>query len=326
MESPSPLRGLVRRGAKGTQEVVLEKKMRTRAGSAPLWMGRVPRQGRACPCAALASRREAIVRTSSLCLFTAATVLFGGAGSSRRARAAATYKEDDLEELNKLFAEAMKLSDGEFDPADEAWSKIIEFSPDTSASWSNRGTFRLQRGKFREASTDLARSVELEGGPEKADGYLLNNWGNALGACGDWDGALVAYKQAAAAGEAAADSDMTEIAEANHALGLLQCSSDEESLAEIRGLLRKDPSFLDMKAAEVAALWATGNKGAAEEAWNSLQNSDKDSGLYSKRFAIARVQGRWPPRPTAALSAFITVQNKGNAVDYDGTVKTYEFK
>jgi len=38
------------------------------------------------------------------------------------------------------------------------------------------------------------------------------------------------------------------------------------------------------------------------------------------------MQGRWPPRATAALSAFITLSKKGNTVDYDGQVKTFEFK
>ena len=43
---------------------------------------------------------------------------------------------------------------------------------------------------------------------------------------------------------------------------------------------------------------------------SALQTAD-EGGLYAKQLAIARVQSRWPPRVTAALSAFITVQNKG---------------
>ena len=183
----------------------------------------------------------------------------------------------------------------------------------------------MQRGRWAEAEADLAKAIELEGGINDADGYLTNNYGNALGANGKWDEALSAYRQASFAGSQAGDNDLSEISDANHALGLLQVGRDADALEEIRGLLRRDPNFLDMRAAETAALWAQGEAEAAEAAWNVLQNADTDTGLYSKQFAIARVQGRWPPRATAALSGFITVQSKGNALDYDGKLRTYDF-
>ena len=160
--------------------------------------------------------------------------------------------------------------------------------------------------------------MELEGGQEAAEGYLENNLGNALGANGKWEEALSAYKQASITGTNSGDSDLAEIADANHALSLLQLERDGAALEEVRSLLRRDPNFLDMRAAETAALWALGDRSASEAAWNELQNLDSEAQLYSKRFAIARVQGRWPPRCTAALSAFITVSSKGNAMDYDG--------
>ena len=99
---------------------------------------------------------------------------------------------------------------------------------------------------------------------------------------------------------------------------------ESQALEECRSLLRKDPNFLDMRAAETAILWAKGDREGAESAWTALQTMD-EAGLYPRQFAIARVQGRWPPRCTAALSAFITVQGKGNATDYDGNIKTYNF-
>ena len=88
--------------------------------------------------------------------------------------AAATYDKQNLEELVKLFNEAIDISKGEeFAPADESWTKIIDFAPDTSAAWSNRGTFRLQRGKWSEGLGDLEKAIELEGGVDNADGYLV---------------------------------------------------------------------------------------------------------------------------------------------------------
>lgn len=60
---------------------------------------------------------------------------------------------------------------------------------------------------------------------------------------------------------------MQEIAEANYALGLMQTSRDQEALEEVRSLLRKDPNFLDMRAAEAAILWALRDESGAETAW-----------------------------------------------------------
>ena len=78
----------------------------------------------------------------------AAAAALSRAGPSQ---AAAKFDSKQLDELNKLFGEAIELSklggEESFAPADEAWTKIIEFSPETSAAWSNRGTFRLQRYK-----------------------------------------------------------------------------------------------------------------------------------------------------------------------------------
>lgn len=270
---------------------------------------------RSCECSAVAvSRRKAVASTLS------ALVLARGERASAKAR----YDASQVEELTRLFTEAIKLSNGETEPADEAWTRIIDFAPDTSAAWSNRGTFRLQRGLWNTALEDLEQAVALEGGAESADGYLMNNLGNAFGANGRWDDALKAYKQSALTGSKAGDEDLAEIADANHGLGLMQVGRDEEALDEFRRLLRRDANFLDMRAAETAALWAQGDRSGAEAAWTQLQTAD-EGGLYPKQLAIARVQGRWPPRCTAALSAFLTVKAKGDAMGYDGKIKTYDF-
>ena len=41
--------------------------------------------------------------------------------------------------------------------------------------------------------------------------------------------------------------------------------------------------------------------------------------------STAIVAPRWPPRCTAALDAFLKVARVGEALDYDGVVKRYEF-
>lgn len=41
--------------------------------------------------------------------------------------------------------------------------------------------------------------------------------------------------------------------------------------------------------------------------------------------STARVAGRWPPRATAALDAFLRVSRRGEAVGYDGAARTFDF-
>lgn len=47
--------------------------------------------------------------------------------------------------------------------------------------------------------------------------------------------------------------------------------------------------------------------------------------LYSKLSAVDRVKGRWPPRATAALDAFLSVSKSGIAKGYDGMIHQYDF-
>lgn len=77
------------------------------------------------------------------------------------------------------------------------WSRAIDLDPGNSASWSNRGTSRLQRGDWRGAAADLEHAAALETASKgRADAVVLNNLGNAQGALGDWDGAAASYKAA----------------------------------------------------------------------------------------------------------------------------------
>ena len=95
----------------------------------------IARQRTAAPRAS--STRRDLLLTS---LVTSAGILAG----PKRGEAKATYDKRALDELTKLFGEAIELSNkgdaGE--QADDAWSRIIEFDNTSSAAWSNRGTFR----------------------------------------------------------------------------------------------------------------------------------------------------------------------------------------
>jgi tetratricopeptide (TPR) repeat protein len=60
-----------------------------------------------------------------------------------------------------------------------AWGRVLELAPDSAAAWSNRGTLRLQGGRWADAEADLTRAVELERGSPEGDGSgaTLNNLG-----------------------------------------------------------------------------------------------------------------------------------------------------
>lgn len=59
-------------------------------------------------------------------------------------------------------------------------------------------------------------------------------------------------------------------------------------------VLHRDPQFLDMRAALTGFLWATGQKAAAEEAWEQLQAASDGLGaaLYGKNKVLERVRHR----------------------------------
>lgn len=89
-------------------------------------------------------------------------------------------------------------------------------APLNAAAWSNRGTKRLQAGRWAEARDDLERSVELSADANDPDPLTLNNLGNAEGALGHWDVAMSYYL------EASKSREMESIALANFALAKFQ--------------------------------------------------------------------------------------------------------
>lgn len=46
--------------------------------------------------------------------------------------------------------------------ADKAWTDAIAIDPSNPNAWSNRGTSRLQFGRWQEAREDLLKALELE--------------------------------------------------------------------------------------------------------------------------------------------------------------------
>ena len=55
--------------------------------------------------------------------------------------------------------------------------------------------------------------------------------------------------------------------------GRVVLQRDAEALKVARGILRKDPEFLDVRCAATAFLWAMGEAAGAEGEWNQLQQA-----------------------------------------------------
>lgn len=305
-----------------------------------------------------ALRRQTSTRRSAL---FAAFAGFAAAFASPDTRAEAAASAD-MKTLTELFNRAM--TSPSYEEAESLWTKAIEIappnSPALSAAYSNRGTLRLQYSEWLGAVEDLQKSVDLDG--DHPDPLALNNLGNSKGALGRWDEAMADFL------EASRFEDMRAIAQANYALAAFQTGRQDLATSTARKLLRKDPEFLDMRAALSAFLWAAGDQAEAEAEWTYLcksgrgfgakesAESKRDDGalaysatLLSQQFAQIGaeltggvkeagldtpcrlykstdvVANRWPPRATAALDAFLRVRRDGQALDYDGEVKTFDF-
>ena len=181
------------------------------------------------------------------------------------------------ENLARAFADAMALA-GDYDAADAAWTRAIEIDPTNAAAWGNRGTSRLQAGRWADARDDLEKAVGLSPDANAPDALTLNNLGNAEGACGRWDVAAAYFL------EASKSRDLRDIALANFALAKFQVGDVAAALRATRSLLRRDPEFWDARAATAAFLWARGDEEDAEAEWTKARPGH--TGSHATAFAL----------------------------------------
>ncbi|KAK9863256.1 hypothetical protein WJX84_010853 [Apatococcus fuscideae] len=190
--------------------------------------------------------------------------------------------------FSRIFREALEAPD--FQSADEAWSKAISLKPGNAAAWSNRGTKRLQAGRWREAREDLQKALALEASQSvehEPSSMVLNNLGNAEGALGDWTEARQHFLTAAQD----PDPGLSAMYQLNYSLGAFQEGDAQAAVQGARGILRRDPFFLDARAALTAFLWGKGERDEAEGEWEALQQSGDGFGssMYNKQDAVERL-------------------------------------
>ena len=263
----------------------------------------------------------------------------------------------------QLFNQAMNANS--YEDAENAWTKAIDLAPNNSAAFSNRGTLRLQAGQWSAAIEDLQRSIEIdEKGGRGADASVLNNLGNAKGAIGLWDSAMEDFLKASkddsmreialanyalAAFETGKDElavktaqtilrkdpefwDMRAALTAFHwGIGDLDKAEDEwQTLCTSGRGFGQSESAESVRSFGDVAYASKLLEQQVKQQLNIAAGVDEDDlgddtpcQLYKTTDTVA---GRWPPRPTAALDAYLRVTSVGQALGYDGMVKEYKFK
>lgn len=283
-----------------------------------------------CACATPPCRRAEPTRRQALHLLAFAAV---GAAAGMALPALADAPDDAVaafKEVTRLQDAAFDLTNlGKFADAEKYWDKLISMKDTNAAAYSNRGNCRTSQGKFAAAVEDFDEAIRLA--PEEPDCYLgkgvaleglrdfqgalkcydvantksiarfgtpdsvaINNRGNALGQMGDWKGAADAFHTASVA------SRENVFSRANEAYALYQMGKPE-AIMMLETLLRRYPTFVDVRAALVAVYWADEDKrGMAETYWGQVLEED----IRYKDGDWVKDIRRWPPILDAQLDNF----------------------
>ncbi|KAF5834007.1 hypothetical protein DUNSADRAFT_9492 [Dunaliella salina] len=243
-------------------------------------------------------------------------------------------KDPDLVDAALMMQDGLNAADVKAEEA--VWTRIIDKYKDTDRQWTadivgraygNRGNARTRQGRIEEALADYNEAIRLspwspnpvlnrgiayealgryEDAAEQYKAVIAvdetdpagwNNLGNSVAGMGNWEEAVTYY------GKAAQLAPGFSFAAANEALGLYQIGQTTRALKEMRALLRRYPTFTDMRAGLAAALWAEGLEGQAESQWERVDDS-----RYKDREWLVNVR-KWPPRLSSALIAFLDLRS-----------------
>ncbi|MDJ0898439.1 MAG: tetratricopeptide repeat protein [Xenococcus sp. MO_188.B8] len=236
--------------------------------------------------------------------------------------------QQQLEQGEAIAQKAFEAANqGDFAQAELYWTELIEEFPLNPAVWSNRGNVRVIQEKIDAAIADFDHAIAIT--DQYPDPYLnrgiayelkqdwqhaiadynqvlainpqdpvaYNNRGNAQAGQHQWRAALADYQQASAI------SANFAVALANSALVTYQIGDHQEALRQLKNLVRKYPTFADVRAALTAILWVEGQQGEAESNWVAAVGLDP---RYQNLEWVATIR-RWPPEMVAALEKFLTL-------------------
>lgn len=240
----------------------------------------------------------------------------------------------DLKTVSKLQDDAFSATNRfQWKDAEKAWTKVLDLDPQNAAAYSNRGNTRTSMGLCKEAIQDFNRAIELastEPDPNlgrgvaeeclgqyeaalldyeeankkniamtgREDPVTYNNRANAEAGLGRYEEALRDYRQAAKMQPGYV------FPSASAALMLYQLGRDAEAMKQMRLLLVKYDTLVDMKAALAVLYWRDGDFPKAETAYYEVINEDP---RYRKLDWVKNIR-KWPPRLVADYENFINLK------------------
>lgn len=181
---------------------------------------------------------------------------------------------------------------GKFRLALEDYNESIATCPWSVDPVLNRGVLLENLGRFDEAKRDYRAVISVD--PLDPAGW--NNLGNACAGAGEYEDAVKYYDRAVRL------APKFSFAAANMALSTYQIGRDAEALKEMESLVRRYPDFSDVRAALAAAYWASGRQGAAEEAFQRVDD------IRYRDVNWLRLERRWPPRLVKDMESFLKLQ------------------
>lgn len=164
--------------------------------------------------------------------------------------------------------------------------------------------------------TDGRADVPLRGNarPVEGDGLgmnpmVLNFRGNALSRLERYTEALADYREAADIFENDRELRQASLSRANQALALFGASRDQDAVAVLRQVVRKDPGVTDAHVALAAAYWnglgVDKDVSRAESEWAfACNNIDTGCRNYKDLEWVAKIR-RWPPPLVSSLRNFL---------------------
>lgn len=157
----------------------------------------------------------------------------------------------------------------------------------------NRGVVLEQSGRLTEAERDYRAVLEATG---LKDPSGWNNLANVQLLQGKYEESEKSYARAMVL---APEFSFTV---ANHAAVLYQLGRDADAMREWRRLTRRYPAFDDARAGLAAALWAAGDRAAAEGELSRIDD------IRYKNVQWLQNERRWPPRLVEASKALLVLK------------------
>jgi tetratricopeptide (TPR) repeat protein len=178
-------------------------------------------------------------------------------------------------------------------------------------------------GRLEEADAGYSTSIQLAGSLGAEQPYVLNSRGNVRASLGRYEDALLDFSASADAFRRARNVNGAAYALSNAALVEVQLGRPNAA-AHVAAAARRAPGSVDMRVAQAALQWESGQAEAAETSWDwacsqvysgpvidgeaGLGGPLLDSCLLYRDDKWVRSVRRWPPAMADKLQAFLSIR------------------